>query len=235
MPMAEETSPSFPQSDRDSVPEVYRDRLNAEEPRSEPPTVAPNRRPAASLSGVTPFPIPKPANSTPILPKVTASTGSDRRHAANPEFTLDLLQEIQQMVINWQQELQSLHQQIEDIYRQGPMINGWLESHSRENSERPITSLRHADIEELMSYIEKLSEEDTDSNLSPVAYKLCGLDEQGKLWSKPCPAEQIPSVSLAISRYQKVKQLLKRKQILEQKIIQLGENLIVCSTNLQEQ
>jgi hypothetical protein len=224
MPMVEESSPS-PQSDR----------LNAEEARSDSPAVAPNHRPAANLSGVTPFPVPKPANSTPILPKVTASTASDRRHAANPEFTLDLLQEIQQMVINWQQELQTLHQQIEEIYRQGPMINGWLESQSRESSERPVTSLRHADIEELITYIEKLSEEeDSESNLTPVTYKLCGLDEQGKLWSKPCPAEQIPSVSIAISRYQKVKQLLKRKQIIEQKIIQLGENLIVCRTNLQE-
>jgi hypothetical protein len=234
--MAEGISPPSPESNNNQL-KAEETKSDSHAFESQTPPVTPNRRLAANLSGVRPFPIPKEANSTPILPKLKSSNPKDRRHAANPEFTLDLLQEIQQMVTHWQQELQSLHQQMEDLYREGPMINGWLESHSRENtSNRSVTSWRHADIEELMAYIEQLSEqENNDGETGQVSYQLCGLDEQGKLWSKPCPTEQIPSVSIAIARYQKVRQLLKRKQSLEQKITQLAENLIVCCTNLQEQ
>ncbi|PSB01275.1 hypothetical protein [Merismopedia glauca] len=224
-------------------PEDTNNRLETGETKFDPnpsglnfPPIAPNHRPVSNLSGVTPFPVSKEANSTPILPKLKSSSSTNQRHAANPEFTINLLQEIQQIVTDWQQELQNLHQQVEELYREGPMINGWLESHSREStSDRPVSSLRHADIEELMAYIEKLSEqEESEGNSPQVSYQLCGLDEQGKLWSKPCPAEQIPSVSIAIARYQKVRQLLKRKQSLEHRLTQLAENLIVCCSNLPE-
>lgn len=194
-----------------------------------------NRHRAPHVPRVTPFPVPK-ETSPPILPKVKSSGSSDRRHASTPEFCMDLLQEIQQLLTNWQQELQKLHLQVEELYREGPMIDGWLESQYRQSrSDCSVTSLRHADIDELMAYIEQLSlEEDSLGDGREVTYQLCGLDESGKLWSKPCPVEQIPSVSIAIARYQKVRQLLKRKQSLERKITQLAEGLIVCQTNVQE-
>jgi hypothetical protein len=228
-------------------PEDDNDRLEAKENRVSPLSWALNRpenaptNPSATSPGVTPFPVPKEENPTPILPKVKPASAGDRRQAANPEFTMNLLQEIQQTVANWQQELQSLHEQIEDLYREGPMINGWLESHSRESNSasRPPSSaaaLRHADIDDLMAYIEQLSQqEEYGSDPGGVKYQLCGLDEKGKSWSKPCPNEQIPSVSLAIARYQKLRQLLKRKQSLERRITQLSENLIVCCGNLREE
>jgi len=53
------------------------------------------------------------------------------------------------------------------------------------------------------------------------------------VWSRPCPSEQIPSVSLAIARYQRLRQLLARKQQLETRLNQLAETLLVLQDHLE--
>lgn len=64
-----------------------------------------------------------------------------------------------------------------------------------------------------------------ESQTAQTGYRLCGLDAEGQSWSYPCPPEQLLSVSLAIARYQKLRQLLHRKQHLENRFSHLAHTL----------
>lgn len=79
-------------------------------------------------------------------------------------------------------ELQQIVRQIRDLYLEGPIVDGWLESYPQ---------------------AEQLGEQ-------PIGYRLCGLDPNGQMWSHHCPVNQLASVSIAIARYQKLQQLLER-------------------------
>jgi hypothetical protein len=67
-----------------------------------------------------------------------------------------------------------------------------------------------------------------------TGYRLCGLNPDGQVWSYPCPAEQVASLSLAIARYQKLRQLLGRKQYLETRLNHLAQTLVVMHSHLKE-
>jgi len=109
----------------------------------------------------------------------------------NVSLAVSLLQEMQTTVGGWQAVLQTMTQQVQAIYAEGPMIDGWLET--EENS---------------------------------GGYRLCGQSEAGEFWSRHCPVEQMPDVSLAIARYQRFQQILSRKRTLESRLTQLTEALI---------
>jgi hypothetical protein len=183
---------------------------------------------------VQPFPARKHHGKTPTLPKFKSPTFSNHRHAANPALAMNLLQEIQEIVAGWQKELQTIVRQIQDIYMDGPIVDGWLESHAREAQEAQ-TTVRHAEVDRLMDYVEEvLNQPDAKVTLeSPrTGYRLCGLDADGQFWARPCPPDQVPSVSLAIARHQKLRQLLSRKQDLEIRLSQLAETLVVMHGHL---
>jgi hypothetical protein len=151
-----------------------------------------------------PYPA-KESSPLPNLPKSKLPNFSNSRHVTNPEFALKLLKEIEGMVSAWQRELQNILLKIQDLYLEGPVIDGWLESQTSETkpSSGPVV-LRHAEIEKLMEYVEdicKLSELENSEDPPRTDYRLCGLDADGQLWSRPCPTEQVPIVSLAIARY----------------------------------
>jgi hypothetical protein len=95
----------------------------------------------------------------------------------------------------------------------------------------------------LMDYVESIC--NTNPVSSPPApssteeavrtdYRLCGLDADGQLWSRPCPTQQVPYVSLAIARYQKLRILLGTKQTLENRLNQLIQSLTVLSGQIQK-
>jgi hypothetical protein len=65
-------------------------------------------------------------------------------------------------------------------------------------------------------------------------YRLCGVDGDGKLWSRSITPQQLPEVSLGIARYQKLKQFLTRKQELEHRLNELAEMLILVQGHLQK-
>ncbi|MBW4576656.1 MAG: hypothetical protein KME08_15380 [Aphanothece sp. CMT-3BRIN-NPC111] len=184
---------------------------------------------------VSAMPAPRPQGKTPMLPKFKAPSFSNHRHAANPALAMNLLQEIEAIVAGWQQELQQLLRQIQDLYLEGPIVDGWLESHSRE-PEVGAAAVRHAKADRLMNYVEETYNQ-SDAKVtceSPRAgYRLCGLNADGQLWSRSCPPEQVPSVSMAIARYQKLRQLLNRKEYLETRLSQLAETLVVLHSHLQ--
>ncbi len=185
---------------------------------------------------VQPFPARKHHGKTPTLPKFKSPTFSNHRHAANPALAMNLLQEIQEIVGGWQKELQTIVRQIQDIYMDGPIVDGWLESHAREAQEAQ-TTVRHAEVDRLMDYVEEvLNQPDAKVTLeSPrTGYRLCGLDADGQFWARPCPPDQVPSVSLAIARHQKLRQLLSRKQDLEIRLSQLAETLVVMHGHLSQ-
>ena len=87
-----------------------------------------------------------------------------------------------------------------------------------------------------MDYVEEIcTNQGKVSEQTPrTGYRLCGLDASGKVWTRPCPPEQVPMVSMAIARHQKLRQLLGRKQYLETRLSQLAETLVVLHSKLKQ-
>lgn len=173
--------------------------------------------------------------NSPSLPKFKTPSFNSHHNAPNPALATNLLQEIQQIVAGWQQELQKTVRQIQDIYLEGPIVNGWLESYEQQSETAGAAKLRHAEVEHLMNYVEEICAQkgNVSSQTRRAEYRLCGLDPSGQLWSRPCPGDQIASVSMGIARYQKLRQLLGRKQYLETRLSQLAETLVVLHGHIQ--
>lgn len=193
------------------------------------------REPSFSVS-VQPFPARQQSVKTPTLPKLKPAKISEHRHAANPALAMTLLKEIEEIVNRWQQELQTAVRKIQDLYLEGPIVDGWLESHPREAQEN-AGAVRTAQADRLMDYVAEVlnqPEGNVTCETPRTGYRLCGLDGDGQFWSRPCPPDQVASVSVAIARYQKIKQLLNRKQELETRLSQLSETLIVLHGHLSK-
>ena len=176
---------------------------------------------------------------TPNLPKFKTPTFSNHRHSANPGFAMTLLQDIQETITGWQTELQTIMQQIQDIYLEGPVINGWLESNTQDKETREMpggtATLRHGEVEQLMDYVQEICNPENKMFATiKTGYHLCGIDAAGKVWSRECPVDQVPSVSMAIARYQKLRQLFGRKQYLETKLNHLAETLVGLHSDMQQ-
>ncbi len=174
------------------------------------------------------------------LPRSKPPTFSSHRHAANPSLAVNLLQEIEAKVTVWQQDLEQIIQQIRSLYEEGPIVEGWLESYSPGTpqivqSDRGAT-LRHAEVDRLMDYIEEICSAKPVPSEKTIgtSYRLCGLDAEGQLWFRSCPAQQVPYVSLAIARYQKLRILLDKKQTLENRLQQLVQTLTLLHSQLEE-
>jgi hypothetical protein len=187
-------------------------------------------------NSVQTFPAQETGSKTPSLPKFKSPSFSNHRHGANPAFAMNLLQDIQETVAGWQIELQTILQEIQDIYLEGPVINGWLESNPQEAEPGGTATLRHAEVERLMDYVQEICEsgEKVSYQSSRTGYRLCGIDESGKVWSRQCPVDQVPTVSMAIARYQKLRQLFGRKQHLETRLSQLAETLVALHSHIQQ-
>ena len=177
----------------------------------------------------------------PNLPKFKTPNFTSHHNSANPALATNILQEIEQIASSWQTELQKIVRQIQDIYLQGPIINGWLESEVKEksqsNSSKGKAKLRHGEVEQLMDYVEEICAAQKEAlNKAPSAgYRLCGLDSSGKVWSRPCPPEQVASVSMGIARYKKLRQMLGRKQHLENRLNQLAQTLVVLHGHIKSE
>lgn len=177
-------------------------------------------------------------DKAPSLPKFKTPSFSSHRNAPNPALASNVLQEIQDIVAGWQAELHKIVRQIQDLYLQGPIVNGWLESHEKQPQPEATATLRHAEVDRLMDYVEEIcaEQEAQPHKESPrTGYRLCGLDASGEVWSRDCPPEQVPSVSMAIARYQQLRQFLERKQKLENRLNQLSETLIVLYGHIKQQ
>lgn len=191
--------------------------------------------------GVGPEPLPPALHpdhptKSPALPPFTPPEPHNPRQATHPGLALGILKEIETSISSWHRELKQLQIQIEEVYMEGPIVDGWLESHPADPSSPPPSLLRHAEIDRLLNYVEMISNQSPNAlgELPRADYRLCGLDADGQLWTRPCPADQVAQVSLAIARFQKLRQLLKRKQYLESRLSQLSESLVTVHSQLQD-
>jgi hypothetical protein len=186
----------------------------------------------SSSEMVQPFPVQESCPAVPTLPKYKLPTFSSHRHAANPALAMGILKEMESIVGAWQIELQHLLRQIQELYLEGPIVDGWLESDSREPRQRDrsertafsTTTLQPSEVDRMMKYVQEICA--SPSPNSRTGYRLCGLDADGQLWFRPCPADQVPQVSLAIARYHKLRQFLARKQDLESRLTQFAQDLV---------
>jgi hypothetical protein len=192
-----------------------------------------------SVETVQPFSVQNTGQEVPPLPKPKPPSFSSHRHAANPNLAVGLLKEIETVVVRWQLDLEQTVLEIQALYLEGPIVDGWLESHPYGSPQvmQPIgtATLRHAEIDRLMDYVEEICRVPQTLDLDEVprtSYRLCGLDADGQLWSRPCPSQQVPYVSLAIARYQKLRILLAKKQTLESRLTQLVQTLTILHSQM---
>jgi hypothetical protein len=175
-------------------------------------------------------------------PKAKPASFSSHHHALNPNLAVGLLKEIESVVISWQLQLEQTVLEIQALYLEGPIIDGWLESHPAGSPQvmqiMGATTLRHAEIERLMDSVEEICRTAqvlaTPDAAAQISYRLCGLDADGQLWSRPCLSQQMPYVGLAIARYQKLRILLARKQTLEMRLHRLIQNLTLLHGQMQD-
>jgi len=190
------------------------------------------RRDPSFAIAVQPFPAKQQQEKIPSLPKVKSQSFSNHENNINPALAVNLLKDIQKTVTGWERELKIVLRQIQDIYLEGPILDGWLESHPR-SPQTGNPSVRIAEHDRLMDYVEEITNANISYQSPKNGYHLCGLDAKGEVWSHPCPADQVVSVSVAIARYQKLRQLLSRKEYLENRLSQLSETLFILRRNIQ--
>ena len=150
---------------------------------------------------------------------------SHLRQDANPILAAHMLQEIYKMVIQWQQELADIAAQTQEIATSGTILAAWLESRTftpgttGETIPNPYITVDPIDLTTIDSQ---------------AGYRLCGLDEYGNLWTRPCAMAEILSISQAIARYQQLKDLTERKQQVELHIRQVLEDLVHLRMKLED-
>ena len=203
-------------------------------------SIATGQRTGSAGESAPVVPFPMALTRTPSLPRGKRPIFSRHRHDANPALALKVLQDIHGAVESWHSELRQTVQQIQDLYMEGPIVDGWLETLERPPSPQPTVMneaalLRHADPADLSGYVERLcaaleageAQENSDPSVElPTAaaskatpsYRLCSLNPDGQLQCMPCPPEQVSTLSLAIARHQKLRQLLDQKAYLEAKL-----------------
>ncbi|MDB9313204.1 hypothetical protein PN462_08835 [Spirulina sp. CS-785/01] len=186
-------------------------------------TLNPSRTRKSPPSRPSPPSPPQPyQNNLSTLNQLKSAQISTHRHSVNPALATNILKEIEEVIVGWQKELKQILIKIQDLYLEGPIVDGWLESQTADGTKR-LPQEAHT------------VQPAWDGPGPRPGYRLCGLDDQGRLWSKPCPPEQVASVSVAIARYQKLRQLLKQKQLLENRLSRIAETLVMVHGSLHDQ
>ena len=167
----------------------------------------------------SPQPTPDAAK-TPELPHLTSASNSCLLPIEQTSIEINSLAENSTAEIDDEAKFEQVLRQIQDLYYQGPIVDGWLEYYPPAPADENCT-LREISFERVVDNVEAFGSDSSgqETNSLPAAiYRLCGLDASGKQWSYPCPLDQLPSVSMAIARYQQLQQLLQQKQELDQRI-----------------
>lgn len=174
-------------------------------------TTAALRDPRSSVTGVV---------KTPSLPKLNASTANSDRPITPTHKAMGELNAIGGMVVGWQEELQQLLPQIEAVYAEGPIVDGWLEAYT--SAEDAAQTIHPASRPMLLP----------PASNQPGGCRLCGFGDDGQLWFRHCPREQIADVKLAIERHERLKHLLTRKHNLDMYLDKLTDALVIIREHL---
>jgi hypothetical protein len=158
-----------------------------------------------------PIPPLQPNSQAPTLPIFDSSSAEKPPAAEEPSLV-----EISPPTLI--QDLQQIIQQIESLYREGPIVDGWLESYACESTPSNDNTVDMATPLEYVKAAGSLQQDKVICEAPRSCYRLNGVSSTGQQWSYPCPIEQLPSVSLAIARYEKLLQLLDRKHDLETRL-----------------
>ncbi len=175
--------------------------------------------PVVATSSVTPMKVKAIETvETPELPRSKMPEFKTHSNHSNPMLPLGLLQDIGKEVLTWQAQLKTVHDAIQALYAEGPIVNAWLEAMAGEAkaAANPSDAVR-------------VSPELTMAG----RYCVCGLDKSGQVWRKLCPPEQLPQVSMAIARHQKLRQLLSQKQSIDSRLQRLAQTLTVLRGRLR--
>lgn len=160
----------------------------------------------------------------PALPRTKRPVLSSHRHDANPAMALKVLQDIQTAVNGWHQELRLVIEQIQNLYLEGPIVEGWLEAvpEAGDSSEAAEAAmLRHADPQDLQGYVDQHWGQPQTGQPTPAGtprYNLCSLDADGRLQCQFCPPDQLPYITRAVARHQRLRQHLSQKHYLESRL-----------------
>lgn len=172
----------------------------------------------------------------PWLPKTKRPSFSSHRNDANAALALDLLTDVQTAIVGWHQALRETLLAIQNLYMAGPIVDGWLESTSREAAQHDLDDhaavLRHGDPEQVANYVEQLSQQAATGKAGGAQYRLCSLDADGQMQCQVCPPDQLGVISQAIARHQQLRQLVSQKQYLEAKLKRAAEALEVTRKTL---
>lgn len=222
--------PNLPEPTANSPTNPTEETLHPEALLSVPTTDPHAVRPFSSAAEI--------AEPSSLLEKIElpdAGTTAAPRQGNRPGLAIGILKEIEKLLRDWQRELQELTLRIQDIRLEGPVIDGWLDSQPEATPKHP-GFLQHAELADLQSYVDEIHPSLLGSGeiSERVAYRLCHLDTDGQVRCQECPVDQVASVSLAIARHQKLRQLLSRKQHLELRLGQLAETLVTVHGHLKE-
>ncbi len=158
---------------------------------------------------------PIPSVEVPDLPHSKTPQFSSHTNHSNPMLPLGLLQDIAKEVMVWQTQLKAVHDSVQALYDEGPIVNAWLESVSE--SETSAASSTSQSLELTMA----------------GRYCVCGLDKTGQVWRKLCPPDQLPQVSVAIARHQQLRVLLNQKELIDRRLQRLAQTLTVLRGRLR--
>lgn len=196
-------------------------------PRRSPPD-SDNATAQASSPEAAP---PKPLRHQPTLPRTRRPSFSRHRNDANASRAIDLSSHLHHTVEQWYQALRQTLEAIQTVYRSGPIVEGWLEavpdSRNHQWPQPPDTTLlRHGDPHQLAHYVETLSQQAAaGGDPNAARYRLCALDADGHIQCRPCPPEELGTISQAIARHQQLRQLINQKQTLEARLKRTAEVL----------
>lgn len=207
-------------------------------PSSKPERGTPSESISPSTDGPTQRAVPPaavaPAKSNPAtlpwLPKAKRPSFSSHRNDANAALALDLLADVESTIKSWHQALRQTLLEIQQVYRAGPIVDGWLEAIPQAEPSTGLhevpSVLRHGDAQAVAEYVNQIAESAPAAVPScETQYRLCSLDTDGRMQCQPCPPEQLGTISQAIARHQHLRQLLNRKKYLEARLKQAATAL----------
>lgn len=183
-------------------------RTQAAKPEAQAPVTPPISVPPLRVRAIESVDVPD-------LPHSKSPQFSSHANHSNPMLPLGLLQDIAKEVMTWQTQLKTVHDAVQALYDEGPIVNAWLEAVNE--SERQSLGADGKGVELTMA----------------GRYCVCGLDKTGQVWRKLCPPDQLPLVSLAIARHQKLRLLLNQKDSIDRRLQQLAQTLTVLRGRLQ--